>query len=235
MKNLFLATALCISTSIFAQIGEKNFIDQNYIEVTGKAEKEIVPDEIYIKIIINETDIKGKKLSEIESAMISKLQEIGVDTKKDLTIKDFVSNFKNYWILKSDIILTKEYQLLAHEAKIAGRVFTELQKLGISNVSIERLDNSKLAEYKKEVKIIAIKAAQEKAKSLSMAINQDIGKAIYIQEMENNFYNYQAQAMGMQVRKFSNVSMEDSMQEEQAIEFEKLKLEYSILVRFELK
>ncbi|HBH21980.1 MAG TPA: SIMPL domain-containing protein, partial [Cytophagales bacterium] len=38
----------------FAQSSTKNFIDENYIEVTGTARIEIIPDEIYLKIIINE-------------------------------------------------------------------------------------------------------------------------------------------------------------------------------------
>lgn len=41
--------------------GGKNFIDQNYVEVTGTAELEIVPDEIYLRIVISEKD-KGKKV-----------------------------------------------------------------------------------------------------------------------------------------------------------------------------
>lgn len=236
MKNIFFALTILISSSVCGQIGEKNFIDQNYIEVTGKSEMEVIPDEIYLKILINEKEAKGKSLTEIENSMIAKLQEIGIETKKDLSIKDFISNFKNYWIIKSDIVLTKEYQLLVHDAKIAGKIFTELQKQGISNISIERVDNSKILEYRKEVKINAIKAAQEKAKSLAMAINQDIGKALYIQELENNLYNsIQGRLAGIQIRGLSNSIVQSSKMEEQDVEFEKIKLEYSIIVRFELK
>ena len=117
--------------------------------------------------------------------MYDKFKEIGIDVTNDLVIKDYVSNFQYYWIIRTDIQLIKEYQLLVHEAKIAGQVFTELQKLGISNISIDRLENSKIRD-RKEVKVTAINSAYEKAKALSMAINQDIGRAIYIQELENN-------------------------------------------------
>ncbi|MBK7869291.1 MAG: hypothetical protein IPJ74_00735 [Saprospiraceae bacterium] len=44
MKNLLLLL-LCLPLFSHAQSGVKNFIDQPYIEVTGKAEMEIVPDE----------------------------------------------------------------------------------------------------------------------------------------------------------------------------------------------
>jgi len=236
MKNIFFALTILISTTVCGQNGEKNFIDQSFIEVTGKAEMEITPDEIYLKIIINEKDFKNKSLIEIEKLMIDKLQEIGIDTKKELSIKDIASNFKYYLILKTDILLVKEYQVLVHEAKTTGKVITELQKLGISNIKIDRIDNSKIIEYRKEVKINAIKAAQEKARSMALAINQDIGKAIYIKELENNSYkSLQGKVAGIQIRGYSNSMTSSSNSEEPDVEFEKINLDYSILVRFILR
>jgi len=236
MKNVLIGLLLSVSSIMYAQYGEKNFIDQNFIEVTGKSEMEVAPDEIYLKILINEKDFKNKKLDDIEKSMIEKLKEIGVNVTEDLSIKDFLSNFKNYWIIKSDILLSKEYQLLLHDAKTAGRVFTEFEKIGISNISIEKIDNSKIVDYRKEVKINAIKAAHEKAKALAMAINQDIGRALYIQEQENNLYTpLQGKAAGIQFRGISNTIAYGVTNQEPDMEFEKIKLEYAILVRFELK
>ena len=60
----------------------------------------------------------------------------------------------------------------------------ELENIGISNVTIDRLDNSNIRKFRKEVKIDAIKAAKEKAESLATAIGQSTGRAIYIQELE---------------------------------------------------
>jgi uncharacterized protein len=239
MRNLLIATFLFPFLILNAQSGEKNFIDLNYIEVTGKADMEITPDEIFIRIFVNEKDFKNKSISELEKTMFEKLTESGFDLSKDLAIKDLVSNFQYYWFIKADILLSKEYQLVVHDAKTAGKVFIELQKLGISNVSIDKVDNSKIAEYRKEVKIAAIKAAQEKAKALALAINQDIGRAIYIQELENSFNMtgsvLQGKAAGIMVRGYSNTTIYGSNAPEPDIEFEKIKLEYNIIARFELK
>jgi len=219
---------------IFAQTGQKNFIDQNFIEVTGKSEMEVTPNLIYLKIFINEKDIKGKlTLPEREEMMISTLKEIGVDIDKDLSIKDISSNFKYYLLTKNDILLSKEYQLLVKDGKIASRVFIELEKIGISNVSIDKLDNNNLENFRKEVKIDAIKAAKNKASSLAIAINQRIGKAIYIQEIEPNFRNgvpgtsNSILIRGTSTEKYSSNTQPD-------IDFETIKIEYSILCRFEL-
>ena len=235
MKHLIIVLLLTTSLTGFTQTGGKNFIDQNYIEVTGKAEMEIVPDLIYLKIILSDKENKSKQsLDEIEKLMLNKLTEIGIDLNKDLSINDFSSNYKLYWISKADIILTKEYKLIVHETKTLQKVYSEFQKLGISNVTIDKLDHSKIEQFRKEVKINAIKAAKDKAESLTSSINQSIGKAIYIQELDNQYLNNYSHAVSnVRIRGASSgYSNESSMPE---IEFEKINLQYSILVRFELK
>ena len=190
MKHLLFGLLLTISLTGFTQVqtGDKNFIDQNYIEVTGRAEMSIVPDLIYLKIIMSDKDNKNKQsLDDIEKTMISKLIDIGIDINKDLSVKDFVSNFKSYWISKTDIVLTKEYELIIHDTKTLKKVYSEFQKLGISNVTIDKLDHSKIDQFRKEVKINAIKAAKDKAEALTLSINQTIGRAIYIQELDNQY------------------------------------------------
>jgi len=237
MKHLIIGLLLTFTLSAFSQSGEKNFIDQNYIEVTGKAELDIVPDLIYLKILLSEKDNKSKQsLDETEKSMIIKLTEIGVDINKDLSIRDIASNFKYYWISKSDIVLSKEYQLIVHDTKTLQKVFSELQNLGISNLTIDKLDHSKIEQFRKDVKNNAIKAAKDKAESLTSTINQTIGKAIYIQELDNQYLSNALQGrlagVNVRVKGASSFSQSESMPD---IEFEKINLQYSILARFELK
>jgi len=87
--------------------------------------------------------------------MVSALEKLGIDVSKDLLIKDISSNFKYYLLTKNDILLTKEYQILVRDGKIASQIFIELEKIGISNVSIDRLDHSKIEQFRREVKINA--------------------------------------------------------------------------------
>lgn len=234
MRKLIVIVLTVLSINCFSQT--KNFIDQNYIEVTGKAEIEIIPNEIYLKIVLNEKDFKGKgTLEEIEKSMIEKLQEIGIDLSKDLAIKDMTSNFKDYWIKASEINSIKVFQLKVIDAKTAGSVFKELESIDISNITIERVDHSELQEFKQQVKISAIKAAKQKAESLAGAINQNCGKAIYIEELNNQVYKaMQGYAAGatsnIMIRGVTSLSKTSTPE----IEFEKIKLEYSILTRFEL-
>ena len=208
---------------------EKNFIDQNFIEVTGKAKMEVIPDEIYITILLREQDTKNKiTVSELEQKMLRKLNQIGIDTSKDLLIKDMTSNFKNM-VLRKNVLLTREYELLVKDGKTAAQVFMELEKEDISNVNISRLESSKIEEHRRQVKLDAIVAAKEKAGALAEAIDQSIGKALYIREVETPIYpqyNLNSNAVS---------GAWSPMDEAQDLDFEKIELEYSILCRFELK
>jgi len=235
MKHLLVGLLLTISLTGFFQNGEKNFIDQNYIEVTGKAEMEIVPDMIYLRIVLSDKDNKNKQsLNEIDKSMIDKLTEIGVDVSKDLSVKNFVSNFKSYWLSKTDVILTRQYQLIIHDTKTLQKVYFEFQKLGISNMSIDRLDHSKIVQFRKDIKTNAVKAAKEKAEALTAALDRTIGKAIYIQEIESPNI-LQGRLAGLTANYISAAPRYSNESSTPDVEFEKINLQYSILVRFELK
>jgi uncharacterized protein len=232
-KSIFMLIFLTLGYKvIMAQNGEENFIDKPYIEVIGKAEMEIIPDQIYLNIVINEKDNKGKVvLEQAERETINILKELGIDTKKDLSIKDLSSQFKNYWIKSSQIMTSKEYQLIVSNAQTAGKVIQELEKKGISNVSIEKVDHSKIEQFRREVKVKAVKDAKEKASDMAQAIGQTAGKALYIQEIEYNNYSLaKGIVTGIKIRGVST-SNEDSVPD---IEFEKIRLEYQISAKFEL-
>lgn len=236
IRNLLLGFIVLISSTINAQIGEKNFIDQNYIEVIGKSEMEITPDLIYLKVLLNEKDTKNKiSISELETKMLEKLKGIGIDITKDLLIRDISSNFKYYLLTRNEILLSKEYQILVHDGKTASLVFLELENIGISNVSIDRLENSNIVKLRKEVKVNAIISAKEKAESLAIALNQSVGRALFIQEIENSFNNSRASNSILIRGVSSNIYGANGPSPALDFDFEKIKIEYSILCRFELK
>ncbi len=227
MKHLFLTISVFISAILFAQ-GDKNFIDQNYIEVTGKAEMEIVPDLIYIKVLLSEKDLKNRTtLAQAEQRMVQKLREIGIDITKDVTIKDFSGGLRSK-IFSKDVALDKDYRIVVHDSKTAAKVFSELSNLDISNISIDKLDNSKMDEYLRQVKIKAIKVAKSKAEALTEAVSQKIGRALYITELHNNFYAAQSNISNSIYKQKTDVDFED-------FNFDNLKVDATILVRFELK
>jgi uncharacterized protein YggE len=231
-KAIYISILGLLSLTVSGQTGTKNFIDQNYIEVIGKSEMEIAPDLIYIKVNINEKDTKNKvSITELEKSMVSTLEKIGIDVSIDLLIKDISSNFKYYLLTKNEILLSKEYQILVHDGKTASQVFLELEKIGISNVSIDRLDHSKIEQFRRESKINAITAAKDKSEYLSKAVGQSAGRAIFIQELDNAA-NISRASNTISIRGASAIYGSSAPAD---IDFEKIKIEYSVMCRFELK
>ncbi len=220
---------LLIATISFTQSLEKNFIDENYIQVTGSAELEIAPDEIYVKVVINEKDSRVP-LEDVESELFDKLKEIGIDIDKDVAILDAVNNLKRY-LLRLSVVSNREYQILVKDAEMLMKIFRGLEDLNISRVSIDRLDHSQMEKFRGEVKISAIKAAKEKAQLLAEAIDQSIGKAIHVEEIENdcpNRYSNSANIIGASSIRYEKKGLPQ-------VEFERIKIQYKIMVKFKLE
>ena len=169
--------------------GQKNFIDQPYIEVTGQVEKEIIPDEIYLRIELDESDKKGRvSIEKQENQMINKLKSLGIDLDKDFSVLDFSGYYKRKFLATNEVTKRKSYQLIVHDGKTLGEIFKTLDDIDISNINITKVDHSNIEELKRENKIKALLVAKNKANNYALAIEQTIGKALFIQESQN--YNY---------------------------------------------
>ncbi len=230
MKRLsFTAIAFLFSISI-GYTQTKTFIDQPYIEVNGSADSLVTPNEIFIKIIISEKDTKDRvSVEEQENKMIPALKSMNINTDKDLTNSDMMSNYKFHLLKQKDVIKTKEYILKVKDANTLNKVFIKLEELGISNTSIDRVNHSDLENIKNACRSKAIENARQKALALTRPINQSIGNAIFITDNEAN-YAVPYAARGMMVMMDKAVDNQESN-----IQFEKIKVEASISAKFILK
>ena len=160
-KTIVLAAALLIAAGASAQ--EKNFLDKPYIEVTGKADMEVTPDEIYVRIVINEKDNKGKvSVEQQEKEMFRRLKAAHIDIEKDLVVQDMSSDLQTYFLRKNAILSTKTYQLKVSSAAQLGQAFEALQAAGIADVNIERTDVSNMDELRQQVRADAAKAGRSR-------------------------------------------------------------------------
>ncbi|MFK2819401.1 SIMPL domain-containing protein [Flavobacteriaceae sp. LMIT009] len=226
MKSfLTLVFALTFSSILFSQNSQKNFIDQPYIEVIGQAETEIIPNEIYVRIILSENVKKGRiSIEKQENKMLAKLRECNIDIDKQLSIDDFNGYYKKRFLANNDLLKTKRYQLLVNDGKTLALVYQKLDEVDVSNISIIRVDHSEMEDFKRETKIKALIQAKQKASDYAIAINQSIGKALYVQETSNTYTPrayYKAQG----------ISMEDS-EVINDIDFKKIIIQEKLLARF---
>ncbi len=234
-KNLILIIILTLYTSL---IGQKNFIDQPYIEVNGYADTLVTPNRIYIQIIISEKDSKNKiSLEEQENQMIIALKNLGINIEENLKTENLLSKYQYYFLKQKDIIKTKVYNLMVSDAQLVGKVFQKLESIGISNAQIDRVEHSDIENIKNMCRIRAIKNSHKKAVDLTKAISQKIGKAIFITDdtkssnLENRFAG---QVAGVVIR--GNSSLYGSRgYENKTIGFEKIKVSAILYVKYTLE
>lgn len=171
MRHLLLAlAALCISVGASAQ---------NYIEVTGYAERKITPDKFTLSVVITERENRGKtSLQEQEKDIREALKEAGVDIKSDFTLVD---NYATYTSRKS-ALATRKYEVVVRGAEQLNEVMTALGELNLHRYSIEKATCTKTEEIRSALRREAMKDAQKSAMELAGAVDQSIGSCIHISD-----------------------------------------------------
>ena len=227
-KLLFLAAALMVFSGLPAQ----NSNEIPYVETSATASREVTPDEIFVRIVLSENDTKGKvSIDQLQKNMIRAIQKAGINFEKSLTIDNIESQYQTYLLRKSDGRTTKTFLLMVSGEQLAP-LFTALDEAGISNVNIQSARYSKVAALRDELRVEAAKAAQERARMLAQAVGQELGKAILIQNYDNDsgvVYNNIMLAR-------ASAKMADGAVEESAptVEFKKIKVESRVSIRFAL-
>ncbi|MCA0958398.1 SIMPL domain-containing protein [Muricauda ruestringensis] len=228
-KTIFLMAAALFSSVTFAQ--SKNFLDTPYLETQAKVDTLVTPDRIYLNIIIQEKDTKGRvSVEEQENQMAQRFKAMGIDLKEQLVIKDMGSNFKKYFLRQKEVLKSKQYSLLVYSGKELGDVMMALEQLDIANTHIEKTEYSMMDELELELKSRAVKRAKQKADALTRPLGQKVGMAIHIADNSNYYPRYnQAPMMEMKA-----VSADMGQAQPLDIDFEKINVETTVNVKFAL-
>jgi uncharacterized protein YggE len=204
--------------------------EKPHIDVVGTAVKEIVPDEIYLSIIIKER-YEGKEKIDVESQEIqlkNSLKEIGINLN-DFYLSDVNADLVRIKWRAKDLLSQKDYTLKVDGATTVGKVFIQLDKLKIYDALIWKVYHSKMDSLIKETNITAIKAAKEKADYLLGALGGQTGKVIWVNDSGASvapvLYVNSNERLDLSFGKFKN----DDLQ------FQKIKISASIQVKFQIK
>ena len=232
--SLLVVSLIAFSNTVFSQT--KNFIDLPYVETSAKVDTLVMPDKVYLTIVLAEKDTKGKiSVEELEEKMIAWLSSIGIDLSKQLFVSDLSSNFKKYFLKQKDVLKAKSYSLLVYDAKTAMKVIVELEKDDISNISLEKTEYSDIENLKLQLKTKAILKAKENALVMANPLNQQVGKAIFISDLSKSSSDYvlHGAVAGVMVRGYSSARKQSTL-EDVDIEFHKIQVEMEINIKFQL-
>ena len=190
MKNILLLAFAFLTIQTFAQ--GKNYKDQPMVETAAQVDTLVTPDKIFLKIVLNEKDSRNRiSIEQLETTMYKVLNSLKIDLEKNLTITDYSSNFKNYFLKKQNILKRVSYILTVKDALTVGKVMAGLEQEDISEVSIFKTEYSKSKQLFLDLKSKAVQKAKQQAKKMVAPLNQNIGKAIFISDVENKLENSQ--------------------------------------------
>ncbi len=148
LKTFALLFFLILATKLLAQTTSNSVTEKPYIEVTGAAEKEIIPDEIYIAITIRERHEGREKITieQQEADLKEALKSIDVSLD-NLFLSDANANYVRIKWRKKDVITKVAYLLKVGDALTLGNVFEKLDELKIIDAYISRVSHSELIAF----------------------------------------------------------------------------------------
>jgi len=212
---------------------------QRYVEVTGSSVIEIDPDEVHFIITISEywqEEFDGKSkpedyrtkvpLTTIESGLRRTLAGLGIGSDDIRT-----QEVGEWWRERGkDFLVSKQLDIRLPSFDRISAIVAAVDTRGVQSMRIGELKHRDMADYRRQGKIEALKAARDKAAYLAEAMGQQIGDVLRIIE---------PRASGVDVyprMKSSNVMMEVAADGGygSSEQYRKLVLRYEMLARFEL-
>lgn len=159
------------------------------ISVTGKGTVKVVPDKVLIRARIEHT---GKSASEVKAQndkvvnnIIKYLKSQDIPSKNFQTEyitlnKDYNYNSKETFYSANQAISIELEDLEKYEQLMSG-----LLESGLNRIDGIQFQSSKKDELESEARKKAVLNAREKAKEFAGALEQEVGKAHMINEIEN--------------------------------------------------
>lgn len=240
MKARLIIVTLIVTALSLTAAGRANaqVNTQPQINMSTTVEREVTPDELYLRIIISENDYKGKKsLEEMQEAMLGALKENRIDIPECLSL-NYMGSEVSYKAFSKKIKPKTQatYTLKLHDAAIMQQVIASLEKRQISNIELTKVKYTKEKELKNEMAVEAMLQAQAEARVLAGAIGQEIGKAISIDSWMNGGQTQPRMYKARANAAFEDaVSLDESVVVEPVISIGKITYSFRVNVTFELK
>lgn len=209
------------------------------INVQAVAELELVPDEVWVQVQLQEYDKKGTgkvAIEKISNEFLARMKSLGL-SEKEVSLQSASGYDNNYWQWyrrnkqkTPDMKAAISYLLKLNSVKQMEQVVQQLNDEATQNFYIQKVSHSKIEEYRNQLKLQALKNAREKAALMAGAVGAKVGVVYQINEPTENVYQPQV----MYNRK---MVMDAEMSSEPAIDvdFKKMKLRFEAPVSFVLE
>ncbi len=205
------------------------------ITVTGTAEMEVIPDEIFVRVDLKEYEKKGQgkvSIDKIKQDFLSHAKSLGIPDSA-ISIAAYDGYNGNPWLRrkkKDELMASINYEIKLKTSKQMDDLVNVLDDDATQNFAIVRTAHSRITEFRKQLKIAAVKAAKEKGRYLAEAIDEKLGEAVTINEPNESFYPQPY------FNRMENVQLKSATDSEAIpVDFRKMKLKFDVTVVFALQ
>lgn len=248
MKKLIIVVSISFAANFLtAQQIQPIFTNNPFpktITVSGSAEMEIIPDEIFVNVELKEYQKRGEDKKDIESLKKQFLESVKTVGLPDsaISIVTFTGDNPFSWKKRKkdpNLFTGITYQVKFKNSDLMDKLVERLDDDATQTFLIVSTGHSKMTEFRRQLKIAAVKAAKEKGLYLTEAIGERLGEAITIKEpnefrpiwqenaaLSNSLYN--TYSLGVTQVKGNSENL-------QVVDFKKMELRYEVEVIFALK
>jgi uncharacterized protein YggE len=119
MKKMFFIAAMLFAAHTASAQEIRAFQYEDAIQVNGKAEKKVTPDEIWVAITLKDTDNRNRTVAESEARMKREFAALGIDIEKALK----VTGMANAPRKRNQMDASRSYELKVGDAATLAPVF----------------------------------------------------------------------------------------------------------------
>lgn len=228
--NILIILLFFASLPTFSQ---EVFKGEHFIEVTGSAEMEVEPNEIFLFIRLREFEENRAKvpLEKLDQAFLQAVKAANID-RKNLTLADAGSNLSKIRRKDKDAFREKSYELKLTSAAELEKFLEKIEPVKVDRLDLTRLHHTDMEKFKIDLKVKALQAAQTKASTLLKSIGSEIGKPLMVRDWDQDPIQPLPQARANVMYK---AELADADMTEEQVAFRKLKLRAQITAQFEIK
>src|SRR6478609_8397543 len=207
------------------------FKGEHFIEVTGIAQQEIDPNEIYVTIRLREFEENKKvtSLEKIDKDFFDALKDATIDRKR-VELADAGSKLGNLGKKEKDAFREKTCQIKLTSGAELEKLIEKLDPVKVDLFDVTRVTHSDLDKLKMDLKVKALQAAKLKAETLLKGIGAEVGKPLMVREFDIEPYQ---PVMNMKANYM--VRSDAAAPAEDPIAFKKIKLQAQVTAQFEIK
>lgn len=242
MRNQFIAFFLMLAISVIAMAAEEK---PRSISTQGEAVIYVVPDEVVISFGVETVDksldqARGAN-DEASSRLLKAVKALGIEEKYiqadrmhvEIQYDETRSSFRVNRPI-AGYVTRRSYNITLKDVKKFEKLVDTVLKSGANQFTGFTFQTSELRQYRDKARLMAIKAAKEKAVALSLALNCKVGHPRTISEGGIGGYSYRGFNANANVQNVAQMSLNNGSADGETLPLGQIAVQASVSVTFDL-